>query len=342
MIQDSTLNVGVIGYGYWGPNLVRNFMSLQGLNVKAVSDLNIDRLKNLSRLYPSIEYSTNYMDLVNDPAIHALIVATPVSSHYEIAKAALKAGKHCFVEKPLTHTSAQALELIELADAKGVHLFVDYTFLFTGAVQKMKEEVQKGSLGDMLYFDSVRINLGLFQHDVNVIWDLAPHDLSIMDYLINRPAKAVSAIGACHVGNSLENVAYVSVIFDDNLVAHFHVNWLAPVKMRQIIVGGSQKMIVYDEMSMEKVKIYDRGVNKPADCESKIRSTSQFTYRMGDMTAPKLDDTEALKTECQYILNCITTGKKPINDGEAGLRIVKILEAATISMKQNGSAIVLT
>lgn len=339
MIKDSILNVGVIGYGYWGPNLVRNFMSLEGLNVKAVSDLNANRLQSLSGLYPTIEFSTNYMDLVNDPAIQALIVATPVSSHYEIAKAALKAGKHCFVEKPLTQTSEEAQELIELADEKGVHLFVDYTFLFTGAVQKMKEEVQNGSLGDMLYFDSVRINLGLFQHDVNVIWDLAPHDLSIMDYLIDRPAKAVSAIGACHVGNGLENVAYVSVIFDDNLVAHFHVNWLAPMKMRQIIVGGSEKMIIYDEMSMEKVKIYDRGVNVPADRENAIQGTSQYTYRMGDMIAPKLDDTEALKTECQYILNCMQTGKKPINDGEAGLRIVKMLEAATKSMKLGGTAV---
>ncbi len=339
MIQDSVLNVGVIGYGYWGPNLVRNFMTLEGLNVKAVSDLNIDRLKSLSGIYPTIEYSTNYMDLVNDPAIQALIVATPVSSHYEIAKAALKAGKHCFVEKPLTQTSAQAQELIEIADEKGVFLFVDYTFLFTGAVQKMKEEVQNGSLGDMLYFDSVRINLGLFQHDVNVIWDLAPHDLSIMDYLIDRPAKSVSAIGACHVGNGLENVAYVSVIFDDNLVAHFHVNWLAPVKMRQIIVGGSEKMIVYDEMSMEKIKIYDKGVNMPNGQQSAIEGTSKYTYRMGDMTAPKLDETEALKTECQYILDCIRTGKKPINDGAAGMRVVKMLEAATLSVKRNGAAV---
>ena len=342
MIKDSVLNVGVIGYGYWGPNLVRNFMSLGGLNVKAVSDLDIERLKSLSELYPTIEYSTNYMELVNDPAIQALIVATPVSSHYEIAKVTLRAGKHCFVEKPLTQTSAQARELIELADEKGVHLFVDYTFLFTGAVQKMKEEVQNGSLGNMLYFDSVRINLGLFQHDVNVIWDLAPHDLSIMDYLIDRSAKAVSAIGACHVGNGLENVSYVSVIFDDNLVAHFHVNWLAPVKMRQIIVGGSEKMIIYDEMSMEKIKIYDRGVSMPADRENLIQGNSQFTYRMGDMIAPKLDDTEALKTECQYILSCINSGKKPINDGEAGLRIVKMLEAATQSMKLNGTAVELS
>jgi predicted dehydrogenase len=314
-------------------------MSLEGLNVKAVSDLNKNRLQSLSGLYPTIEFSTDYMDLVKDPEIQALIVATPVSSHYEIAKAALKAGKHCFVEKPLTQTSEQAQELIEIADEKGVHLFVDYTFLFTGAVQKMKEEVQNGSLGDMLYFDSVRINLGLFQHDVNVIWDLAPHDLSIMDFLIDRPAKAVSAIGACHVGNGLENVAYVSVIFDDNLVAHFHVNWLAPMKMRQIIVGGSEKMIIYDEMSMEKIKIYDRGVNVPADRENTIQGTSQFTYRMGDMTAPKLDDTEALKTECQYILSCINSGKKPINDGYAGLRIVKMLEAATESMKLGGTAV---
>lgn len=338
MINDSTLTVGVVGYGYWGPNLVRNFMSLEGIRVKAVSDLNLDRLKTLSELYPTIAYTTDYLELVKDTEIDAIIIATPVSSHFEIAKAALNEGKHCFVEKPLTQTTRQAEELIEIADRRGVHLFVDYTFLFTGAVQKMKSIVSEGELGDLLYFDSVRINLGLFQHDVNVIWDLAPHDLSIMDYLIDRPAKAVSAVGACHVGNGLENVAYVSVIYDDNLVAHFHVNWLAPVKMRQIIVGGSEKMIVYDEMSMEKIKIYDRGVHLPVE-QSEIQNTSRFEYRMGDMVAPKLDDTEALKTECRYILDCMRTGKKPINDGHAGLRIVRILEAATESMKQKGTAI---
>ena len=334
----SVMNVGVVGYGYWGPNLVRNFMSLDGLRVKSVSDLNENRLKTLYGQYPSIAITTDYTDLIKDPEIHAIIVATPVSSHYSIAKEALEAGKHCFVEKPLTQTSEQAQELIDIAERKNVHLFVDYTFLFTGAVQKMKQLVQQGALGELLYFDSVRINLGLFQHDVNVIWDLAPHDLSIMDYLIGRPAQAVSAIGACHVGNGLENVAYVSVIYDDNLVAHFHVNWLAPVKMRQIILGGSEKMVVYDEMSMEKIKIYDRGVNLPVD-KKEITNTSQFKYRMGDMVAPKLDDSEALKTECQYILKCIRSGERPINDGYAGLRIVKIIEAATQSMKNKGAAV---
>ena len=332
------MNVGVVGYGYWGPNLVRNFMSLDGLRVKAVSDLNQNRLNSLYGQYPSIAITTDYHDLIKDPEIEAIIVATPVSSHYGIAKAALEAGKHCFVEKPLTQTSEQAQELIEIAERKGVHLFVDYTFLFTGAVQKMKQLVQEGALGELLYFDSVRINLGLFQHDVNVIWDLAPHDLSIMDYLIGRPAQAVSAIGACHVGNGLENVAYVSVIYDDNLVAHFHVNWLAPVKMRQIILGGSEKMVVYDEMCNEKIKIYDRGVNLPVD-KKEITNTSQFKYRMGDMVAPKLDDSEALKTECQYILKCIRSGQRPINDGYAGLRIVKIIEAATQSMRNKGAAV---
>ena len=334
----SVMNVGVVGYGYWGPNLVRNFMSLDGLRVKSVSDLNINRLKSLYLQYPNIVITTDYTDLIKDPEIEAIIVATPVSSHFSIAKAALEAGKHCFVEKPLTQTSEQAQELIEIAERKKVHLFVDYTFLFTGAVQKMKQLVDQGALGELLYFDSVRINLGLFQHDVNVIWDLAPHDLSIMDYLIGRPAQAVSAIGACHVGNGLENVAYVSVIYDDNLVAHFHVNWLAPVKMRQIILGGSEKMVVYDEMSMEKLKIYDRGVNLPVD-KKEITNTSQFKYRMGDMVAPKLDDSEALKTECQYILKCIRSGERPINDGYAGLRIVKIIEAATQSMKNKGAAV---
>lgn len=338
-MSDQNLKVGVIGYGYWGPNLVRNFTSLQGITVKMVSDLNEQRLRTLSSMYPSMAFTTNYKEIIEDPEIQAVIIATPVSSHYPLAKEALLAGKHCFVEKPLCDTSEKAQELIDIAEKKKVHLFVDYTFLFTGAVQKMKEIVDSGELGDVLYFDSVRINLGLFQHDVNVVWDLAPHDLSIMDYLIDRPAKAVSAIGACHVGNGLENVAYVSVIYDDNLVAHFHVNWLAPVKMRQIILGGSDKMIIYDEMAAEKVKIYDKGITMPEEQQPEIPVPSKFNYRMGDMVAPKLSDTEALKTECEYILKCIKTGEKPINDGYAGLRIVKIIEAAQQSMKQNGAAI---
>lgn len=338
-MNDSLLNVGVVGYGYWGPNLVRNFMSLPDIHVKTVSDLNEQRLKALSSLYPSIEYTTNYRDITDDPSINAVIIATPVSSHYEIAKQAILSDKHCFVEKPLADSSEHAQELIELAHEKNVHLFVDYTFLFTGAVRKMKELVDEGALGEILYFDSVRINLGLFQHDVNVVWDLAPHDLSIMDYLIGRSAKAVSAIGACHVGNGLENVAYISVIYDDNLVAHFHINWLSPVKMRQIIVGGSDKMVIYDEMSAEKVKIYDRGVSLPIDKPGEMPPSTKVQYRMGDMIAPKLDDTEALKTECSYILDCIKNGKKPVNDGEAGLRIVKIIEAANESIRKNGAAV---
>lgn len=333
------LKVGVIGYGYWGPNLVRNFMSLQGIEVKTVSDLSAERLAVLGKLYPTIGLTQDYTDIIKDPSIDAVIVATPVSSHYKIAKAALSEGKHCFVEKPLTETSAQAEELIEIAERKKVQLLVDYTFLFTGAVRKMKELVSTGELGDLLYFDSVRINLGLFQHDVNVVWDLAPHDLSIMDFLIDRPAKAVSAIGASHVVNGMENVAYVSVIYDSNLVAHFHVNWLAPVKMRQIILGGSKKMVLYDEMAPEKIKVYDRGIANDFMHPGELPFGSKVNYRMGDMVAPKLDDSEALKTECQYILKTIESGQKPVNDGYAGLRIVRILEAASKSIKLNGQAV---
>ncbi len=337
------LKVGVIGYGYWGPNLVRNFMSLGHIQVKAIADLNEDRLKSLGAMFPGMQLTKDYREVVRDPEIDAIIVATPVSSHYEIAKAALEAGKHCFVEKPLTNSTQDAEELIELAEKKNLQLFVDYTFLFTGAVRKMKELVDLGALGEILYFDSVRINLGLFQHDVNVLWDLAPHDLSIMDYLIPRKPKAVSAIGACHVVNGMENIAYVSVIYDRNLVAHFHVNWMAPVKMRQIILGGSEKMLIYDEMAPEKIKIYDRGVDTPPlTAPGEIPFNQPFNYRMGDMVAPKLDHTEALKVECQYILKAIETGERPINDGHAGLRIVRILEAASQSIKQNGRAIELS
>lgn len=330
--------VGVVGYGYWGPNLVRNFMSLDGLHVKMVADLNSERLHQLGRLYPTIHFTQDYHEIVNDPDIRAVIVATPVSSHHEIAKAALLAGKHCFVEKPLADSSLKAQELIDIAEEKGLRLFVDYTFLFTGAVRKMKELVSRGELGHLLYFDSVRINLGLFQHDINVLWDLAPHDLSIMDFLIGSKARSVSAIGACHVVNNMENIAYVSVIYDRNLVAHFHVNWMAPVKMRQIIVGGSEKMLIYDEMAQEKIRIYDRGVSAPIDKPSEL-PFNQVTYRMGDMVAPRIEETEALKVECQHMLRCIQTGEPAINDGHAGLRIVRILEAATKSMAQGGTAV---
>lgn len=333
------LKVGVVGYGYWGPNLVRNFMNLEGIEVVAVSDLSQDRLKVIHKLYPSITLTTNYLEVVKDPSIDAIIVATPVSSHYEIAKAALLEGKHCFVEKPLTSTSETAEELIEIADKKKVQLLVDYTFLFTGAVRKMKELIDTKELGELLYFDSIRVNLGLFQHDINVLWDLAPHDLSIMDYLIDRPARAVSAIGSSHVVNGLENVAYVTVIYDRNFVAHFNVNWMSPVKIRQIILGGSKKMVTYDEMSAEKVKVYDRGLEHPFSQPDEIPFGKPISYRMGDMVAPKLDGTEALRTECQYILKTIQSGEKPINDGHAGLRIVRILEAASKSMKNRGEAV---
>ncbi len=333
------IKIGVVGFGYWGPNLVRNFMSLDGITVTKVADLSEARLKALARLHPTIAFTSDYREVVKDPAVDVVIVATPVSTHHEIAKAALEAGKHCFVEKPLADSSAKAQELIEIADRRRVRLFVDYTFLFTGAVRKMKEVVDRGELGQILYFDSVRINLGLFQHDVNVVWDLAPHDLSIMDFLIGRQPKAVSAIGACHVFNKLENVAYVSVIYDDDLVAHFHVNWMAPVKIRQIILGGSEKMLIFDDMAPEKIRIYDRGLSAPLAGLRNLPFQQPVGYRMGGMVAPQIDTTEALKVECEYMLKVIRTGEKPINGGEAGLRIVKILEAATKSIALRGAAV---
>jgi len=330
----STIKIGVIGCGYWGPNLIRNFVEAEGCAVVSVCDLNLARLAAMKARYPTIEPSTDYREVIDDPAVDAVVIATPVSTHHALAREALLAGKHVWVEKPMTLTSAEAEELIDLAACKNATLMVDHTFVYTGAVQKMKELVASGDLGHIYYYDSVRVNLGLFQHDVNVVWDLAPHDISIMTYLLDAAPLGVSAVGACHVGNGAENIAYVTIHFPDNLIAHFHDNWLAPVKVRQTLIGGSRKMILYDDLEpSEKVKVYDRGV-KVGENSGEKRYQTLVAYRTGDMYAPHLDHTEALRFATSHFLECIATGRCPITNGEAGLQTIRILEAADRCLKR--------
>ena len=332
------VNVGVIGYGYWGPNLVRNFMEVPGSTVAAVSDLRDARLTEVSRRYPTIRTTRSADDLFNDPSIDAIVVATPVFSHFDLALRALQAGKHVLVEKPLTSTSDQATQLIDEASRRKLVLMVDHTFVYTGAVRKIREMVDGKELGDIYYYDSVRVNLGLFQHDVSVIWDLAVHDLAIMDYVLAAKPCAVAATGISHLAGQPENVAYITLFFEGRQIAHIHVNWLAPVKVRQTLIGGSQKMIVYDDLEpSEKIKVYDKGVNVTRGSEDVYEML--VSYRSGDMWAPRLDATEGLRTEALHFLDCIENGAAPLTDGQAGLRIVRLLEAAEKSLKGRGQIV---
>ena len=330
------IGVGVIGYGYWGPNLVRNFALASGSQVVAVSDLDEERLTQAQQLYHGIHTTTDYHELITDKSVDAVVIATPVDTHFDLASKALQAGKHVLVTKPLASNSEQAEQLIEQSIRLNRVLMIDHTFIYTGSVNKIRELVQNGKLGDIYYYDSVRINLGLFQHDVNVIWDLAVHDLSIMDYILSPKPHSVSATGMSHVKNQPENVAFLTLFFEKSLIAHIHVNWLAPVKLRRTLISGSKNMVVYDDLEIsEKVKVYDKGVDLAADRKSIYEML--VGYRSGDMTAPQLDRTEALRTEVSHFIHCIETGDTPLSDGESGLRIVRILEAATRSMQKQGA-----
>jgi len=332
------LNVGVIGYGYWGPNLVRNFMETPGSTVTRVCDLRDERLAEVKRRYPSIKVTKDFSDLLSDPEINTIAIATPVFSHFELACEALKAGKHVFVEKPLTSNSEQAERLIEEAKRRSLVLMVDHTFVYTGAVRKIRELITTGALGDIYYYDSVRVNLGLFQHDVNVIWDLAVHDLSIMDFALDSKPVAVSATGISHIPGQPENDAYITLFFEDSQIAHLHVNWLAPVKVRRTLIGGSQKMIVYDDLEpSEKIKVYDKGITVSARVEEVYEML--VSYRSGDMWAPRLDSIEGLRAEVMHFIDCVENKARPLTDGAAGLRIVRLLEAAERSLKERGQLI---
>ena len=330
------LNIGVIGYGYWGPNIVRNFNGIDNARVVSLCDLNDGVLGKAKKLYPALSTTTDPSDVLSSKDIDAVAIITPVFAHFDLAKKALENGKHVFVEKPFTSTVAQAEELVELADKKNLKIMVDHTFLFTGAVRRIKEFVEEGSLGKLYYYDSMRVNLGLFQHDVNVVWDLAPHDFAIMDYVIPEKPLALSATGEIHY-NGFEDIAYVTVYCENNVIAHFNVNWLSPVKVRMTLIGGDKKMLVWNDLEAdEKLKVYDKGV------DIKTRENVYdllVSYRSGDAWIPRVQQIEALKAEAEYFVDCVENNKTPMNDGLAGLRIVKMLEAANASIKDKGRLI---
>ena len=331
------VRVGLIGYGYWGPNLLRNFAELPGSQVTAVCDLSPERLEMVRRRYPAVRTTTNSLDLIGDPSIDAIAVATPVSTHFDLASEALRAGKHVLVEKPLTANSEQALGLMEEAARRKRVLMVDHTFVYTGAVRKIRELVAKGTVGEIYYYDSVRVNLGLFQHDVNVLWDLAVHDLSIMDYVLPFRPCAVSATGLSHVPGGTENIAYLTLFFEGSQIGHIHSNWLAPVKLRRTLIGASRKMIVYDDLEQsEKIKVYDKGITLNNHQSPEKIYQMMVGYRTGDMLAPQIDGTEALRCEIDHFLRCVQQQEEPITGGSAGLRVVEILQAASQSMAQHG------
>ncbi len=329
------ISVGVIGYGYWGPNIVRNFAELPDARVAWVSDLQPERLAKVRARYPSTKVGTDHNEMINDPSVDAIVIATPVRTHFELGMAALRAGKHVWMEKPLAATSEQATRLLEEADRRSLSLMVDHTFVFTPAVQKMRELTRAKELGDIRYYDSVRINLGLFQHDVNVLWDLAVHDLSIMDCVLDAPPVAVSATGLAHVEGSPENIAYLTMFFERSMIAHVHVNWLAPVKIRRTLLGGTRRMLVFDDLEVsEKIKIYDRGISVNPNPDN--LTLMRIGYRTGDMWSPQLALREALQIAARHFVDLITSKTAPMSDGHAGLRIVRLLEAATHSMARQG------
>jgi predicted dehydrogenase len=336
--MSSEIGVAIVGAGYWGQNLIRNFWDTEGCRLVLVCDTDSVVLSKALRRYPTIEVTQQYAAVLRHLGAEAVVIATPASTHYEFARCALEAGKHVLVEKPLAANSTEAVSLIELAAAKQKILMVDHTFLYTAAVRRMKQLVDAGEIGELLYFDSVRINLGLLQSDTNVLWDLGPHDFSILDHLCNLQPKSVSAIAGKHLGYPFEDIVYVTVRYDSSFIAHFHLNWLSPVKVRLTLVGGSKKMIVYDDMeSNEKVKVYDKGVSVNQSLESRNRLLA--SYRKGDMFAPNLDTSEALRLVAREFVSSIAENRSPLTDGAAGYRVVRLLEAAQQSIEENGREI---
>jgi predicted dehydrogenase len=332
------VGVGVIGYGYWGPNIVRNLQGLAGARVVGICDKNPAALRRAEAVNHGTRLLSNPQDIFSSPDIDAVAVISPVWTHFELAKAALENGKHVFVEKPFTRTVAEAEELIEIAAKKNLKIMVDHTFLFTGAVRKIRQLVDEGTLGPLYYYDSMRVNLGLFQHDVNVVWDLAPHDLSILDHLIQKEPEAIIATGEQHL-NGLEDIAFITIYFPGNVIAHVNVNWLSPVKVRTTLIGGEKRMLVWNDLEAdEKIKVYDKGVEMR---NQEGVYNLLVSYRSGDMWAPKLEQCEALRTELAYFVNCIESGETPFNDGQSGLRVVRMLEAAEKSLKEKGKAVYL-
>src|SRR5580693_721326 len=333
------MDFGVIGYGYWGPNIVRNLANLEGVVVRAISDVSPAAQARARKAYPGVTVTASAMEVITSPNIDAVAVISPVWTHYELTKAALENGKHVFVEKPFTSDAAQAEELINLAAKKNLKIMVDHTFLFTGAVKKIRQLLKEGLLGNLYYYDSTRVNLGLFQHDVNVIWDLAPHDLSIIDHLIAETPEAVVATGQTHL-NGFEDVAFITLYFPNKIIAHINVNWLSPVKVRTTLIGGEKKMLVWNDLEAdEKIKIYDKGIDVT---NQQGLYNLLVNYRSGDMWSPQVEQVEALSQELAYFADCIDHDKVPFNDGAAGLRVVRMLEAATVSLQKRGGLVYLS
>lgn len=331
------LKIGIVGYGYWGKNLVRNFYHLDGCHIEYVCEKNEKNAKKCSTTYPNINVVDNFETLLNDQNVDAIVIATPVDSHYPLSKLALKAGKHVLVEKPLTSSFAEAKGLVELAQEKGKILMVDHTFLYTGAVISLKSLIKNDKLGEIQYIDSTRINLGLFQHDVNVLWDLAPHDISISNYLLAKKPISVQATGVSHTKNEIENIAYLTLKYENNTIAHFNCSWVSPVKIRQMLIGGTEKMVVFNDMEpTEKIKIYDTGYQYENDEE---RNNILIDYRTGDINVPKIKITEALSLMAADFIKSIENNTTPISNAQLGLDVVEILDAAERSIKNNGKEI---
>jgi predicted dehydrogenase len=333
------VRVGVIGCGYWGPNLIRNFFGCPNTELTAICDANPARLESVGRTYGSVKLVSS-VDQLLETGIEAVAIATPVSTHYSLATRCLEAGLHVLVEKPLASTTQEAQSLVDLAARKQRVLMVDHTYLFNPAVRRIKELVESGELGDLYYVDSIRINLGLFQHDVNVVWDLAPHDLSIVDYVLDYEARSISAWGCAHANVDIEDIAYVNVDYGDRMMANFHVNWLSPVKIRQMIFAGSRKSLIFNDLNTtEQIKVYDRGINVGSGDEA--RRKAQIDYRAGDIWSPHIAPQEALAAVVSHFAECIREGKTPLSSGQLGLRVVRLLEAATRSIRAQGGRVVL-
>jgi predicted dehydrogenase len=332
------IKIGIIGYGYWGPNLVRNFSESRAYKIQYVCDLEPGKLTRVKDRYPAIELTSDYKELLNSSDVDAIAIATPVSTHFNLALKALESGKHVLVEKPLAEDSNKCKRLIDAAQRRHLVLMVDHTFPYTAAVRRIRKLIEDNFLGEIYYYDSVRVNLGLFQHDVSVIWDLAVHDLSIIEFILKERPVAVSATGMKHFRDQTENIAYLTLFFDSNTIAHIHVNWLAPVKVRQTLIGGSQRMIVYNDLEpTEKIKIYDKGISLHDD-ETQIQQM-RVGYRTGDMWAPNLEGTEALRELVEHFARCIEKGEEPLTGAESGLRVVRMMEAATDSMQRQGALV---
>ncbi len=333
----TNIKVGVIGYGYWGPNIVRNFFATPDCTVRMVADGRPERLNLLAKTFPSIQGVRDAEDIIGSKEVDAIVIATPVHTHFELAKRSLLQGKHVLIEKPMTSSVREADELIELATKKGLTLMADHTFLYTGAVQKMKEIIQTEVIGTPLYFDSSRINLGLFQPDINVLWDLAPHDISILTYLITEIPESINATGISHTGNKIENIAYLTVNYNSNFIAHFVCSWSSPVKVRQTLIGGDKKMILYNDLEpSEKVRVYDTGYNHKTEED---RNRIMVDYRTGDVYIPKLSSREALAGVADDFIQSVIHKKDPMSNATLGKSVVRILEASQESIKNNGKEI---